>query len=55
MQHGAFALRHQLEIMGCEEDGGAQAVQFHEEMKQSLGQNRIDISGGLVGKQQFRF
>ena len=32
----------------------SQAIQFHEEMEQSFGQNRVNIACWLVGQQKFR-
>jgi hypothetical protein len=48
-----FHLVHQRQIVGGDDDGGAEAVQFEKEIEQAAGHRRIDIAGRLVGKQDF--
>ena len=47
-------LIHQAEIMRRNDDRGSGFVQFNEEAKQAAGKAWVDVSGRLVGDQDFR-
>ena len=53
-QHlGALDAREQMEIVGGDDDGGAELVQGVEQMEQPVRHFRIDVAGRLVGDEQF--
>ena len=45
---------HQVEVVGRDDDGGAELLQFHEQAQQAAAEAGIDIAGRLVGQQQLR-
>ena len=47
-------LVHQAEVVGGDDDGGAQPVELDEEAQQPAGERRVDVAGRLVGKQDLR-
>src|SRR5262245_55132932 len=54
VQHQAarIELVHQRDVVGGDDDRRSRFVELDEEPQQALGQRRIDIAGGLVGKQE---
>ena len=51
--HRGIQHAHQLQVMGGDDDGGAQLVQLGEQAQQAHPHFRIDIAGRLVGDQDF--
>ncbi len=45
-------LRHQLIIVGCDDDGGAEPVQLYEKAKQTARHLRVNVACRLVRKQE---
>ena len=51
---GSRELRHELIIMRCDDNGGAETVQFDEKPQQAARHLRIDVTGRLVGEKKLR-
>ena len=45
---------HQVFVMGGDQNGGAVAVKFLEQVQEPQRNGIVDVAGGLVGKQDFR-
>src|SRR6516165_5334327 len=47
-------LVHQAVIVGGDDHRGAEAIKLNEQPQQTIGDDRIDVAGRLVGEQKFR-
>jgi len=51
---GSRELRHELIIVRCDDNGGAEPVQLDEKPQQAARHLRIDVTGRLVGEEKLR-